>query len=119
MISRKAKAIESVKLAANAKPKQSVKALLTAKKSDSKKPVAVVASNSKSATKGKPMAMPNNHIVAMAQKITANNKALTDKNKIISKGQKVATKAPATKAPITVAVVNKNNTLHKKSKISS
>ncbi len=114
MISRKAK--ESVKLAANAKPKQSVKALLTAKKSDGKKPVSVVLNN-KSATKGKSVVLPNNHIVAMAQKITANNKALADKNKVVAKGQKVATKAPVVKAPVTVAVVSKN-TSHKKSKTS-
>ncbi len=111
MISRKAKAIESVKLAANAKPKQSVKALLTAKKSDGKKTVAV-ASNNKSATKGKPLAMPNNHIVAMAQKITANNKVLADKNKVVAKTQKVTAKVP-----VTVAVVSKN-TPHKKTKTS-
>jgi hypothetical protein len=107
----KAKA-ESVKSIAKVTTKQSVKALLTAKKSDKndKKSVSV-ASKSKDNVKGKSITVPTNHIVAMAQKMSANNKALAEKNKVVTKGQK-----PVAKTPMTVAAVTKNTSQNKKSK---
>ena len=107
----KAKA-ESVKIIAKVTTKQSVRALLTAKKSDKndKKSVSI-ASKSKDHTKGKSIKIPTNHIVAMAQKISTSNKALAEKNKVVTKGQK-----PVAKTPVTVAVVAKNTSQNKKSK---
>ncbi len=101
----KAKA-EPIKIIAKVSKPQSVKALLTAKKvdKDDKKSVNVAA-------KGKSVKMPANHIVAMAQKISANNKAVVaEKNKTSSKTQKSTTK------PVTVAAVTKNSSQNKKSK---
>ncbi len=107
----KAKA-ESVKIIAKVTSKQSVKALLTAKKSDKndKKSVSV-ASKSKDNVKGKSIKIPTNHIVAMAQKISVNNKALAEKTKAVTKGQK-----PVAKTPVNVAAVTKNTSQNKKSK---
>ena len=96
-----------IKIIAKVSKPQSVKALLTAKKLDKndKKSVSV-ASN----TKGKSVKIPTNHIVAMAQKVSANNKVVAEKNKSIAKIQKTATKS------VTVAVVTKNISQNKKSK---
>jgi hypothetical protein len=105
----KAKA-EPVKIIAKVTPKQSVKALLTAKKSDKDDKKSVhVASKDKSDLKGKSIKIPTNHIVAMAQKISTNNKAVAEKSKASVKGQKA-------KAPVTVAVVSKTTPHNKKSK---
>jgi membrane-bound lytic murein transglycosylase D len=107
----KAKA-EPVKIIAKVTSKQSVKALLTAKKSDKddKKSVHVAStSKDKNNVKGKSIKIPTNHIIAMAQKISANNKAVTEKNKASSKVQK-------TKTPVTIAVVSKMTLHNKKSK---
>jgi membrane-bound lytic murein transglycosylase D len=101
----KAKA-ESIKIIAKVSKPQSVKALLSAKKSDKndKKSVNV-------AVKGKSVKMPANHIVAIAQKVSANNKAVVaEKNKSASKTQKSPTKS------VTVAAVNKTTAQNKKSK---
>lgn len=102
----KAKA-EPIKIIAKVTSKpQSVKALLTAKKvdKDDKKSVNVAA-------KGKSVKMPANHIVAMAQKVSANNKAVVaEKNKATSKTQKSTTK------PVSVAAITKTSAQNKKSK---
>lgn len=104
-VTHKAKA-ESIKIIAKVSKPQSVKAFLTAKKSDKddKKSVNV-------AVKGKSIKMPTNHIVAIAQKVSANNKAvLAEKNKPAAKTQKSTTK------PVTVAAVTKTPAQNKKSK---
>lgn len=115
-VNHKAK-VESVKIIAKATPKQSVKALLTAKKSDKhdKKSVAV-ASKSKDNVKGKALKMPMNHVVALAQKVSEKNKAvLADKGKAIAtKNLKVSTKT----STINVAVAPTKNNPSKKSKTS-
>lgn len=104
--------VKSVKIIAKVASKQSIKALLTAKKSNKndKKSVSV-ASKSKDNAKGKSIKIPTNHIVAMAQKISVNNKAVAAKNKAGTKSQK-----PVTKTPVNVAVVTKNTAQNKKSK---
>jgi membrane-bound lytic murein transglycosylase D len=113
VVSHKAKA-EPIKIIAKMESKQSVKALLTAQKSDkndkhNKKSVSL-ASKNKDNVKGKSVKIPN-HIAELSQKISANNKALAEK-KSSSKGQKSTTK------PVTVAVVSKTTLHNKKSKNS-
>jgi hypothetical protein len=111
VISHKVKA-EPIKIIAKVTSKQSVKALLTAKKSDKNDKKSVnVASKSKDNAKGKSIKMPTNHIVAIAQKISVHNKALAEKNKTVTKGQK-----PVVKTPVNVAAVTKNTSQNKKSK---
>ncbi len=99
---------EPVKIIAKVVAKQSIKALLTAKKSDKtdKKSVSV-ALNSKSEAKNK-SDKTSAHIVATV-KTSVNNKELSDKNKASAKDSKV-------KAPVTVAAVSKNTPHNKKSK---
>jgi membrane-bound lytic murein transglycosylase D len=95
--------VESIKIIAKVSKPQSVKALLTAKKSD-KKSVNV-------AEKGKSVKMPANHIVAIAQKVAdKNSKVLADKAKSAPKSLKVSAKT----AVIHVATAPTKNTLHKK-----
>lgn len=99
---------QHIKTVAKAEPKQSVKALLTAKKPDKNdnKKSAKVAANSKSDEKGKTIKIPN-HVAELAKKVSEKNKNLTDKNKTAVKPEK------STAKPITVAVVTKNITSKK------
>ncbi|MDD5216202.1 MAG: transglycosylase SLT domain-containing protein, partial [Methylococcales bacterium] len=94
---------QHIKTVAKAEPKQSVKALLTAKKPDKNdnKKSAKVAANSKNDEKGKSIKIPN-HVAELAKKVSEKNKNLTDKNKTAVKAEK------STAKPVTVAVVTKN-----------
>jgi membrane-bound lytic murein transglycosylase D len=94
---------EQIKIIAKAEPKQSVKALLTVKKSDKydDKKSAKIVVNNKNDVKGKPVKIPN-HVAELAQKISEKNKALVAKNKTSAKVEKPTAK------PVTVAVVTKN-----------
>jgi membrane-bound lytic murein transglycosylase D len=95
-----------VKHVAKSESKQSVKALLTAKKSDKDdKKSAKVAANRKNDEKGKSVKIPN-HIVELSQKISERNKATAKDLKTSAKTQKSVK---------TVALV-KNTTAVKKSK---
>jgi membrane-bound lytic murein transglycosylase D len=110
-VSHKVKTV-AIKTVDKVATKQSVKVLLTAKKSDKNDKKSVIASSKKPDTKNTSK-IPTNHIVAMAQKISSNNKALAEKSKIVAKGQK-----PAAKTPVTVAIITKNTLQNKKSKHS-
>ena len=103
-----AKHEQHIKTVAKAEPKQSVKALLTAKKSDKNdnKKSAQVAASSKNDDKGKAIKIPN-HVAELAKKVSEKNKNLTDKNKTAVKAEKSTVK------PVTVAVVTKNITSKK------
>ena len=103
-----AKHEQHIKTVAKAEPKQSVKALLTAKKSDKNdnKKSAQVAASSKNDDKGKAIKIPN-HVAELAKKISEKNKNLTDKNKTAAKAEKSTVK------PVTVAVATKNITSKK------
>ncbi len=94
---------QHVKTVAKVEPKQSVKALLTAKKSDKNdnKKSAKVAANSRNDEKGKTIKIPN-HVAELAKKVSEKNKNLTDKNKTAVKAEK------STAKPVRVAVVTKN-----------
>ncbi|MDD2863886.1 MAG: transglycosylase SLT domain-containing protein [Methylococcales bacterium] len=94
---------QHIKTVAKAEPKQSVKALLTAKKPDKNdnKKSAKVAANSRNDEKGKTIKIPN-HVAELAKKVSEKNKNLTDKNKTPAKAEK------STAKPVTVAVVTKN-----------
>lgn len=101
-----------VKHIAKAEPKQSVKAFLTAKKSDKDdKKLAKVAANRKSDEKGKSSKIPN-HIAELSQKVSERNKTVAKDLKSSAKTQKEATK------PVHVALATKNATPAKKSKHS-
>lgn len=94
---------DPIKILTKAEPKQSVKALLTAKKSDKNddKKSAKVATNSKNNAKEKSIKIPN-HVAELAKKVSEKNKTLADKNKTSAKVEK------STAKPVTVAVVTKN-----------
>lgn len=95
---------EQVKHIAKTESKQSVKALLTAKKSDKDdKKSAKVAANHKNDEKGKSVKIPN-HIVELAHKVSERNKTVTKDLK------------KSTAKPVHVALVSKNATPAKKSK---
>ena len=118
VINSKMKVIEPTKVAANTKTKQSIKVLLTSKNSDRKTDISGVAVNVKATEKGKLLKtstpIPSANIVAMAQKISANNtKLLADKNKVTAKVQKPVAKA------VTVAIISKNAQHSKKAKTDS
>ena len=112
-VNQKAKA-EPVKIIAKATSKQSVKALLIAKKPDAndKKSVATTTLKNKENAKANSVTMQKNGVIELAKKVSMNNKIIIEKNKVATtKTLKVSAKM----STINVATIAQTkNTLHKK-----
>ena len=112
-VNHKVKA-ETIKKIVKVTSKQSVKALLIVKKPDAndKKSVATTTLKNKENAKANSVTMRTNHVVALAQKISINNKIIIEKNKVATtKTLKVSAKM----STINVATIAQTkNTLHKK-----